>query len=212
MYNSIQHFIEKGVKNIENDFSLVIDGKLDYNDFSIKTTKEGIKFIANFISELIEKVDEELISNENVKKDYLIERRNVTKKILDVCGELSFSRTCFKDKRTKKQIYLVDKILNFKNHQRQTLASESLSLLESLQTSYRKGGLSVSLTDDKVSKQTVKKVIHGLDFSVIPENKVKEKKKVKKLYIIADEDHISAQFNEKKGDLELDKKDEKSIR
>ena len=29
-------------------------------------------------------VAEELISNENVKKDYLIERRNVTKKILDV--------------------------------------------------------------------------------------------------------------------------------
>ena len=51
-----------------------------------------------------------------------------------------------------------------------------------------------------VSKQTVKNKIHSL---IIPrtEEKTECKKVVDYLYIDADEDHVSLQFREKKGDL-----------
>ncbi len=54
----------------------------------------------------------------------------------------------------------------------------------------------------EVSKQTVKNKIHKLEF---PGNEVarKDKKEVDYLYIDADEDHVSLQFREKKGDLRV---------
>ena len=65
---------------------------------------------------------------------------------------------------------------------------------------YRRGGEETSLTTD-VEKQTVKNKIHALEF---PKNteKPENKKEIEYLYIEADEDHVSLQFRDKKGDLE----------
>ena len=66
--------------------------------------------------------------------------------------------------------------------------------------SYRLSGEKATATDDVVSKQAVMKEIHDLDIpKIIPELKEKRKKKV--IYINADEDHVSLQFHNKKGDL-----------
>ena len=72
---------------------------------------------------------------------------------------------------------------------------------EAVQTSYRRGGIEASILSE-VSKQTVKNKIHKLEF---PGNEVvrKDKKVVDYLYIDADEDHVSLQFREKKGDLRV---------
>lgn len=48
--------------------------------------------------------------------------------------------------------------------------------------------------------QTVKSVIHNLEFPNM-NSKPKTKKVIRKLYIDADEDHISLQFNNNKGDI-----------
>ncbi len=67
--------------------------------------------------------------------------------------------------------------------------------------SYRLSGKNATHTDDIISKQTVMKEIHEMEIPwIIPE--VKEKKKQRVLYITADEDHVSLQFNKVKGDLE----------
>ena len=60
-------------------------------------------------------------------------------------------------------------------------------------------GLSM-IAEECVSKETVMNKLHALEF---PKNteKPKEKKVVEYLYIDADEDHVSLQFREKKGDL-----------
>ena len=52
-----------------------------------------------------------------------------------------------------------------------------------------------------MSKQTVKNKLHKLTFPQQKEEQPK-KKAVEFLYIDADEDHVSLQFKEKKGDLE----------
>lgn len=53
---------------------------------------------------------------------------------------------------------------------------------------------------DTVSKQTVKNKIHELKFASL-QNEVVSKKQVDYLYIDADEDHVSLQYLEQKGDI-----------
>ena len=77
-------------------------------------------------------------------------------------------------------------------------------LEEAEQTSYRKAGESVSLTDN-ASKEAVKDLIHSLKFPGESYDYVKVKKRVPVLYIEADEDHEKLQFHNKKGDIKIGK-------
>ena len=78
------------------------------------------------------------------------------------------------------------------------------SLLDQLQidSSYSKGGKSASFTDE-ISKQTVKDLVHRTVVEM-PTKEVETKKRVKYFHIVADEDHVAAQFQEEKGDLPRD--------
>lgn len=112
---------------------------------------------------------------------------------------MRFAKTLFKNRETGKSEYLLDKIIGLEPKERMTEDAEAKLLEEAVQTSYRRGGKVASLTTD-VTKQTVKNKIHELKF---PKNaeKPKIKKVVDYLYIDADEDHVSLQFREHKGDL-----------
>ena len=88
-------------------------------------------------------------------------------------------------------------------------AALAQALREAVETSYRKGGEEACLTGDVVTKQTVKKLIHGLEVEM-PEDIPEKKKRIKKLHIQADEDHVALQFYEKKGDLQISENGRKS--
>lgn len=115
-------------------------------------------------------------------------------------GSVTYRKTLFKNKFTGKYEYLLDRVMGIEKHARMTEDAEAELLEEAVQTSYRKGGIAASITEECVSKETVMNKLHGLEF---PKNqeKPKEKKVVDYLYIDADEDHVSLQFREKKGDL-----------
>lgn len=70
---------------------------------------------------------------------------------------------------------------------------------EAVVSNYRKDGENVCITGGTISKMIVMNKIHELEFpgTPVPE----EKKKVETLYIDADEDHVSLQYLEKKGDI-----------
>ena len=90
-------------------------------------------------------------------------------------------------------------ILGLESHQRITLGAAAKVLEETILTSYVKGGKAASPTD-AASKQTVKELVHETIIE-FPESEPAEKKKLKNLHIVADEDHVAAQFWKKKGDL-----------
>ena len=81
-------------------------------------------------------------------------------------------------------------------HARITEDTEAKLLEEAAESSYRKGGNGVCITEDTVSKETVMNKIHALRFPKITAEGVK--KQVPYLYIDADEDHVSLQYLEKK--------------
>ena len=208
MYQSILHFIEKDIIEIEKVLGNILTGEKDADDLSAEVVKRLNNLACRLISEMYEKLDDSIRESIERKKHWRIERRNEPKEILDVAGMLRFNRTGYEDKRTGKYIYLLDMILGIESHQRLTMGAAAKVLEEAVQSSYAKGGRAASPTES-ASKQTVKELVHGTVLA-FPEPERQEKKKLKNLHIVADEDHVSAQFWKHKGDLEKNKSGSKT--
>lgn len=198
MIKSIQHFEENGIKNLEEVVESFIKNPKDMASFVYGIKDSVIQLGLNIIQETLEDCDEMLRSSEKRKMNWQIIRRDY-KKLTTSLGCVNFHKTLFINKETKSSEYLLDRILEIEDHERITEDAEAKMLEEAVETSYRKAGNEVSVSDN-VSKQTVKNKIHQLEFNDEYE-KPKVKKQVDYLYIDADEDHVSLQFHEKKGDL-----------
>jgi hypothetical protein len=89
--------------------------------------------------------------------------------------------------------------MGLEKHARISEDAEARILEEAVESSYRKGGINASIGEQEVSKETVMNKLHALEFpKLMP---LDEKRKVSCLYIDADEDHVSLQYLEKKGDI-----------
>ena len=112
--------------------------------------------------------------------------------LLTSLGSVTYHKTLFKNKFTSEYEYLLDRVMGIEKHARMMEDAEAKLQEEAVQTSYRKSGESVCISNEEVSKETVMNKIHALNFpSVKPK---KEKKALKYLYIDADEDHVSLQI------------------
>lgn len=200
MYESILHFIEKDIIKIEKTIRKILEGDMDSDDLSATIHEQVLNLGRNLQAEIYEKMDEEIYNSISRKQKWHVEHRNEPKELLDVMGTVRFKRTGYKNKQTGEYIYLVDRILGIGAHQKITLGAAAQILEETIMSSYSRGGKRVSMADS-VSKQAVKQLVHGTEVEM-PVKEPEEKKKVKYLHIVADEDHVAAQFWKKKGDLE----------
>lgn len=89
--------------------------------------------------------------------------------------------------------------MGFAPKERLTEDAVARILDEAADSSYRKGGINVSISEHIVSKETVMDKIHPLKFPRLEASG--EKRNVETLYIDADEDHVALQYLEKKGDI-----------
>lgn len=205
MYNSIQQFMELGIVNIEeiiNNFTK--DSEMTIGDLVIGINKPVQKLVCDIVSETLEQMDTIYRESEDRKSKYVIERSRVENSFMSTCGLITYKRTYFKDKKTGAYKYLVDESCGITRNMRKSDDVVVESLNHVIDSSYRISGEHATQTDDVISKQAVMKDIHRLEIpSYTPE--FKNKRKVKALYINADEDHVSLQFNHVKGDLKRDK-------
>lgn len=199
MYQSILQFIENDIREVEKVLGMILTGEKDADDLSHEVVSRLNTLACRWISEMYEKIDETIRESLVRKRHWTIEQRNEPKELLDIAGMLHFNRTGFEDKKTGKYIYLLDMILGLESHQRITLGAAAKVLEETILTSYAKGGKAASPMD-AASKQAVKELVHETIIE-FPEPEPTEKKKLKTLHIVADEDHVAAQFWKKKGDL-----------
>ena len=149
-----------------------------------------------------------MLQKSPVRLKHWVAEAHSNKQLTTLLGDVAFSKTLFTNKKTGKSEYLLDRILETAPNEMLTEDAEAKLLEEAVQTSYRRGGENASLTAE-VGKQTVKNKIHGLEFPK-NEEKPERKKAVDYLCIDADEDHISLQFREKKGDLEENENHQKN--
>lgn len=198
MVKSIKHFEEKSIKifeSLEDEFFKHPERMAEY---ITGITEELHKIGLLMLKESLENMNQLLKESGKRKSSWLIERDS-QKQLITSLGMVCFTKTLFTNRDTGKMEYLLDRVLGMEKHERMTEDAQARMLKEAVQTSYRRGGEESSL-ESSVSKQTVKNKIHTLEF---PENteKPEKKKEVEYLYIEADEDHTSLQFQEKKGDL-----------
>ena len=199
MYESIIQFAEKSIKELEKMVEKILVGEADGNDLSVAIHERVLKLGRNLQVEIYEKLDEEIRTSISRKKTWNIEHRNEPKELVDVMGSIKYHRTGYVNKHTGEHIYLLDHVLGITGHQRITLGAAANILEEAVVSSYSRGGRRAS-PEDAISKQAVKELVHGTEIEM-PVVEAAEKKKRRYLHIVADEDHVSAQFWEEKGDL-----------
>ncbi len=197
MMNSIRYFEEECMSRLEEMENRFLREPEKLAEYVIGLTDELHNLGLRMIQESLETMDQ-MIQQSGIRKKYWLVESHTSKQLLTSLGEVRFRKTLFTNKETGQSEYLLDRVLRMEKNQRMTEDAEANLLQEAVQTSYRRGGEETSLTSE-VGKQTVKNKIHQLKF---PEpNQPEEKRVVDYLYIEADEDHVSLQFREKRGDL-----------
>lgn len=198
MINSIKYFEEECInkfEKLEDDF---LKDPLKMAEYITGLTEELHKLGLRMIQESLESMDRMLQKSPVRLKHWVVEAHE-SKQLITSLGAVTFRKTLFTNKETGHSEYLLDRILGLGRNERLTEDAQARMLKEAVQTSYRRGGEETSLTAE-VGKQTVKNKIHKLKFPK-NEKQPEQKKTVEYLYIEADEDHVSLQFREKKGDL-----------
>ena len=200
MLNSIQQFIEHGVKNLQKASKDFSDKPGAFAEFVYKVRDEALQMALDYIAETLNSCDQIIRDCPQRYEDWVVVRTD-QKELVTSIGKLTFNKTLFKNKKTGKTRYLVDDLLGFDRHERLSEDAIAEMLKESTESSYRKGGKAASIMEE-VSKETVKDKIHALEFPKEQKRKGK-KRKVEYLYIEADEDHVSLQFQNRRGDLKV---------
>ena len=199
MYYSIQDFIENGIADLEECEKSLMKNPLNWTDQILGIQQILRKFGAAVISELLEECN--TILENSIKRRAFWRIKDRTKKhLLTSVGMIGFTHTRFEHKETGKTAYLLDQILGIQPHARISRDLECRLLEEAAQSSYRKAGYTASEADP-VSGQTVMRHVHRLKCIRQTNGQDQEKRRVKQLYVEADEDHIALQFHEKKGDI-----------
>lgn len=206
MIKSIQQFQEKGVKNLEKVFDNYSQDMTKMAEMVWGVRDVVTKLGLELITEELEFYDDYLRKDAKRKEKWYVVRRDEST-LLTSLGKICYHKTLFKNRETGEYEYLLDRCMGLEKHVRMTEDAEAKMLEEAVETSYRRGGISSCITEDVVSKQTVKNKIHALNFPEVV--KPAAKKVVDYLYIDADEDHVSLQFKEKKGDLPVNERNQK---
>lgn len=197
MINSIQQFCENGAKRLTDIFKTYTDDLTKIAEMVYGVTDEVVRLGCSMIAEEWESYDELLRKRKDLRRGWYIVRRDEASLITSL-GEVVYHKTLFKNTATGESCYLLDQLMGLEHHARMTEDAEARILKEAAESSYRKGGANASTNGDSISKEAVMNKLHRLDFPAV---KAGEKKEKKRLYIDADEDHVSLQYLEHKGDI-----------
>ena len=197
MINSIQHFCQEGAQKLTDIFSNYTSDLTKIAEMVYGVTDEVTNLGCSIIAEEWESYDELLRKRKDLRRGWYIVRKDETS-LLTSLGEVVYHKTLFKNTVTGESCYLLDQLMGIEHHARITEDAEARILEEASESSYGKGGSNASVNGDSVSKETVMNKLHRLEFPAI---KAEKKNELKTLYIDADEDHVSLQYLEHKGDI-----------
>lgn len=195
MNDIIQHFVEEVISLKERSFKDLsnVDFLSDFTDnLNMNLMELGRALVLEYINELEKLI---YVSSErkekfaSYQKDSLANKR----KVITIFGEIEYSRRYYQDKENKKnKVYLLDKAIGLSDNERMLVNVEENMLELATIKSYEYAGKKAAY-DTVISKETVKNKIANLDFRNVLNDENKGKKQISKLYIQADEDHVSLQ-------------------
>lgn len=198
MENSIHQFAEEGVKRLSKVFEDYSSDLTKIAEMVSGVRDEVVRLGASIIAEEWESYDRLLRKRKDLRQGWQIVKMDTVTRTTSL-GDVTYSRTLFRNKATGVSCYLLDQLMKLDKHTRVTEDAVARILEEAAESSYRKGGKNASIAGTGVTKEAVMNKIHSLRFPEAPEPS--EKRAVKKLFIDADEDHVSLQYMVSKGDI-----------
>ena len=192
MDNILYDFDEKVISLMKN-FLFNSEESENLSSFTDNLVEEFAKLGKNLIQSMIEYAEETIFKLQGRKTEFeSLEKDERT--ITTIFGSISFKRRYYKDLETNKRIYLLDQYFQLNPNERLLQNVEARIIDEATISSYTHAG-EKAVYGEIISKEKVKNTIEKLklDNKLIRPEKVENKKKVKTLYIIADEDHVHLQ-------------------
>ena len=187
--------------------NIIIQTIIENKDFLEKSLEESIKYgeISLFSKKLrtvfdeagrktlvgiLETIDLTLFESQRRKQEY--ETKDLRKRtIITDYGNIEYYRRYYRNKQNKEYIYLTDEKMGIEKNERimKDVQSKIIELAHDI--SYLKTGKKV-VGSEEISPTTVMKKVRQEELKVETQE---EKKEIKRLYIEADEDHVSERGN-----------------
>jgi len=181
----------------------VLAGGVSYQRFETILKKELDGLGCEILKTLLEELDRELKADEERKLKWEVVRKGDKKSQLTPFGVVTYNRTYYRNKESKKYAYLVDRKAGIKPSSKVSENLKAELVDSSAVMSYEHATVELSRYNRelKVSKQTVGNCIKA--FAAQEEPVPEKKKQVKVLYIEADEDHLKIRGKKKKSMAKL---------
>ena len=187
--------------------NIIIQTIIENKDFLEKSLEESIKYgeISLFskklrtvfdeagrktLVEILETIDLTLFESQRRKQEY--ETKDLRKRtIITDYGNIEYYRRYYRNKQNKEYIYLTDEKMGIEKNERIMKDVQSKIIEFAHDISYLKTGKKV-VGSEEISPTTVMKKVRQEELKVETQE---EKKEIKRLYIEADEDHVSERGN-----------------
>jgi len=206
MDNIIQDFAENFIRHIEKYVDNLFEGeKKDISELIEIMQQDMDKLGREALAHVLEKMDQEIMESKERKNSWNIQARDMDKTLITHFGEVKYQRTYYASKNSEDTdyTYLVDDIFGIERYQRMDKGLE-LELVEKAEEySYQKAADMTSKVVPLSKQTTLNKIkkLGKIDNRATDEKLDEEdKKRVKYLYIEADEDHISIQRKDRDED------------
>lgn len=200
--------IEKSLRKMEELFKEFLNSmttnfstnKYISNILSIQNISNN--FIINFIINFINIIDNEYINSEQRKKDFYINKKKVSRTIVTIFGEITFSRTLFINKQTGEYYFFVDDVLGIEQYKTYDPVVRGIAINDAINTNpnnaseyslFNKFNLLDYVSNKKkinIPRQTIYKWLQDLHIKTINYEPINNGKT---LYVMADEKWIHQQ-------------------
>ena len=190
MEHILHDFNKKIISLVENYLKNLIFSK-GISSFTDDLVAEFAQFGSNLTQFMIEYAEQIIFELEERKQSFESLEKD-DRSIVSIFGEINYKRRYYNDKENNNKVYLLDKLIGIEPKQRLLENVRERLIENAIDSSYEYSGEHAAY-GVKISRQEVKNEIErlNLDVTFYPENN--QKKQVKNVYVIADEDHVHLQ-------------------
>jgi len=167
--------------------------QVSYQEFEERLRQELDGFARDVLEAVVEAVDERLREEKEARPGWVVARRGDEKQVLSPFGMLSYRRTYFRHRASKRYAYLADAAIGVTPHQRVEDGVKAQLVEVAVEQSYRKSGQWRPEKAWHVSAQTVMQALRETKIPPGGPSMPAAKRRVRYLYIEADEDHVPNQ-------------------
>ena len=175
----------------------VFEKTADFAEIVVKVQSAAMQQLAKWLGETLTAMDQQIRKEKKQQGWHVDQYRDKT--VVTSIGEVTYSRTIYRNRKEHLTDVPLDRMLHIDAHAHLSDDAKA-AILEAVYTnSYDYSGTHIG-GNSIVTREAVKELLHELTFPREQDKpELKEKRKVKYLYIEADEDHAANQIADEDG-------------